>query len=217
MAEKKLTVRQKIKNFLKQNIYAVVVATSVVILAVALAVTAVVGARMREPNIGEENLGNIDTQPNIEQPPMEDAQASSTAPITFVYPVKDYTLGNTYTDTSLVYNETLNEYTTHLGIDFIVGENADVMASLDGVVESVNYDSLTGTIVMIDHGDGLKTSYSSLASEVNVTAGQKVSAGEVIGKASSSASSEQNIGAHLHFETIKDGVSVNPMNYLGEK
>ena len=212
MKEQKIGFKQRVKLFFKKNLYAIVVAGSALVLAVALAITAMAGRDFsKQQESDQHDLGVI---PNI---PMEDAQASSTAPIIFNYPVEEYTLGNTYNDSSLVYNETLNEYTTHLGMDFIVSGNVDVMACYGGTVESIDYDSLTGTKIVIDHGDGLKTVYQSLDSDVTVQVGQKVAAGEVIGKASDSAGGEQGLGAHIHFETIKDGQAVDPMTYFGEK
>lgn len=215
MKEQKLSFKQKVKMFFKKNCYAIVVAGSALILAVALVVTAFA----RRAVVGKNNsdLGNINVIENDLIIGKEDAQESSTAPVVFMYPVKDYTLGSTFTDTTLVYNNTLKEYTTHLGVDFIVAEGAEVMASSDGVVEQVNYDSLTGTTIVINHGDGLKTTYQSLSGDVAVEVGQKVAAGMMIGKASNSAGAEHSLGSHIHFSTIKDGKSVNPMNYLGEK
>ena len=153
----------------------------------------------------------------VKIPDLDDALASSTAPVVFTYPVTNYTLGRSYSDTKLVYNETLKEYTTHLGIDFIVPDGSSVVASYGGTVESISYDSLTGTTIVLDHGDGLKTSYMSLSSDVAVKEGQAVKTGEVIGKASSSATGEQSLGAHLHFEAMQDGEYINPLTYLGEK
>lgn len=216
MKEQKESLKQRIKLFFKKNCYAIVVASSALILAVALAITAFVGSdisRKEKEHQQSPQTNQTETKGEIQ----EDAKPSSTAPIVFTYPVKDYTLGSTFTDSTLVYNETLNEYTTHLGVDFIVSDGAEVMASSDGEIEAINYDSLTGTSIVINHGNGLKTSYQSLASDVAVEVGQKVSSGEVIGKASNSAGGEQNLGAHVHFSAILNGSEVNPMNYLGEK
>ena len=216
MKERNTSFKQKVKLFFKKNCYAIVVASSALILSVALAVTAFARHDMIKNNIEEGNKSPVVENETIVEKE-EDAQESSTAPVMFMYPVKEYTLGSTFTDATLVYNKTLKEYTTHLGVDFIVAEGTEVMASSDGTVEQINYDSLTGTTVIIDHGDGLKTSYQSLAGDVPVEVGQKVTAGMVIGKASNTAGGEQSLGAHIHFSAIKDGTAVNPMNYLGEK
>ena len=211
MANNKLTTKQKIKNFFKRNSYTLVVAGSAVIIALSLVLTAVMRSRINEQVVEETNT-------NIEQvSPKEEVEASSTAPVVFVYPVKNYTMGNTYTDTDMVYNSTLNEYTTHQGIDFIVAEGSEVVAVYTGTVESISYDTLNGTKIVIDHGNGLKTSYGSLSSEIVISEGEKVESGQVIGYASTSATGEAGLGAHLHFEASENGTIINPMKYLGEK
>ena len=210
MVKNKITTRQKIKAFLKRNSYALVVAGCTLVVSLSLVLTAIARKNFNE-ELQENNPLIEDVAPN------EDVEASSTAPVVFIYPVKDYTIGNTFTDNEMVYNSTLNEYTTHQGIDFIVKDDAEVMACYAGVVEAVTYDSLTGTCVVIDHGNGLKTLYGSLNSNVSVAVGDKVEAGQVIGTASNSAGGESGLGAHVHLEASENGTPINPMKYLGEK
>ncbi|HIR53797.1 MAG TPA: M23 family metallopeptidase [Candidatus Onthovicinus excrementipullorum] len=57
---------------------------------------------------------------------------------------------------------------------------------------------------------GLKTRYAHCSS-LNVTAGQYVEVGEVIGRVGNTGRSE---GAHLHFEVIRYGQRVNPLPYI---
>lgn len=214
MSQEKLTKRERLKLFFKRNMYALVVSGSAFLLAIALAVTAIVRSKIIEKQQASENVGQIE---NVQTENIEKAEASTSDPIMFSYPVKEYTLGETHSDTTLVHNETLNEWTTHLGVDFIAPEGTDVLAAFYGTIESIEYDTLKGTTIIIDHGEGLKTSYSSLGENLPVEVGQTVQTGDVIGKTSTSASSEASLGAHLHFETFLDGQNVNPMNYLGEK
>lgn len=211
MNQNRITRKQKIKAFFKRNSYALVVACSALILAFSLVMTVIARSRLAYM----ENLENSENIENVK--PNEEVQESSTTPVVFVYPVKDYTMGNTFTDSEMVYNATLNEYTTHQGIDFIVKEGTEVVACYDGTIESVSYDTLTGTAVVIDHGNGLKTSYMSLSSDVQVNVGDKVKTGQLIGYASSSAGGESGLGAHLHLEAMENGKQINPMTYLGEK
>ena len=56
--------------------------------------------------------------------------------------------------------------------------------------------------------------YKSLNKEVKVKIGDKVRAGDVIGQVSETMAEEWNVGPHLHFEMIKNGVKVNPGDYL---
>ena len=69
--------------------------------------------------------------------------------------------------------------------------------------------------IVIEHANGLQSVYSSLDStDINVQVGDKVSMGDQLGVASTSASNESLTGAHLHFELIEDGTKIDPNNYL---
>ena len=72
-----------------------------------------------------------------------------------------------------------------------------------------------GNYVQIDHGNGICTLYAHLAS-VNVSPGQQVSTGTVVGKigATGNVVSSGGGGYHLHFSVIVNGTFVNPMPYL---
>lgn len=67
-----------------------------------------------------------------------------------------------------------------------------------------------GNLVVIEHAGGLTTVYAHLNS-IDVVVGQKVSRGQTIGRAGNSG---RSFGPHLHFEVRKQGVKVNPINYL---
>ncbi|HEX2701433.1 MAG TPA: M23 family metallopeptidase [Acidimicrobiales bacterium] len=67
-----------------------------------------------------------------------------------------------------------------------------------------------GTVVMIDHGDGL-TSISAHLSQVTVTRGQHVEPGTRVGAVGTSGSVT---GSHLHFELRRRGVLVDPRRWL---
>ncbi|MGN1227295.1 MAG: peptidoglycan DD-metalloendopeptidase family protein, partial [Christensenellales bacterium] len=60
----------------------------------------------------------------------------------------------------------------------------------------------------------MKSLYSSLDSAVNVKVGDEVKSGDVIGKVGDTANGEHTDGAHLHFEFYRDGVKVNPNDYI---
>ncbi|MBX7095669.1 MAG: M23 family metallopeptidase [Flavobacteriales bacterium] len=98
----------------------------------------------------------------------------------------------------------------HTGMDFPAETGTKVYASGDGVVENVesNYWGY-GNIVLINHGFGYKSMYAHL-SRFNAKIGQKVKRGEVIGFVGSTGKST---APHLHYEIIKNGEKVNPVNY----
>lgn len=104
----------------------------------------------------------------------------------------------------------------HAGID-ISGNGVfgkDIIASDGGVVKQVNstdsWGGGYGYYVIIDHQNGYASVYCH-CSKILVTAGQRVTQGELIAKVGSTGNS---YGAHLHFEIRINGTSVDPMPYL---
>lgn len=98
----------------------------------------------------------------------------------------------------------------HGGVDIGVPVGTKVIAVKSGTVVEAKYDKSYGYYVLIDHGNGLKTRYAHNKRNV-VSAGQKVSAGQLIAL---SGNSGYSTGPHLHFEVILNGKKVNPGNYL---
>ena len=99
----------------------------------------------------------------------------------------------------------------HGGIDFPVSTGSNVYAAASGRVIIVKYlDYSYGYYVLIDHGDGLSTLYAH-NSQILVSQGQTVSAGQIIAKSGSTGNST---GPHCHFEVRVNGNRVSPWNYL---
>lgn len=134
-------------------------------------------------------------------------------PITFIMPVDSTTSIGAYSET-MVFNSTLGRFSAHLAIDFFAPEGTEVFAVCDGTIESVETTLLKGTTVVIDHGNGLKTIYNSLADGESVSVGQSVKKGDVIGAVSTSNRQEAGSGAHLHFEVSENGELIDPAKYL---
>jgi len=90
-----------------------------------------------------------------------------------------------------------------------------IYASADGVVEEVatGWNGGYGGKIVINHGSGWKTLYAHLES-INVSAGQKVSAGSVIGVMGATGRTYPKGAVHLHFEIIKNGSKLNPISYV---
>ena len=99
----------------------------------------------------------------------------------------------------------------HKGMDFSAPRNTPVYAASNGII--VRADSRStgyGKHIRIDHGYGFVTLYAHLNS-YNVKRGQTVKKGDIIGFVGNTGRSK---GLHLHYEVIKDGRSVNPVNYF---
>ena len=122
--------------------------------------------------------------------------------------IKDFASDN------LVYSKTLDEWTTHTGIDIRADKMTVVTSSEAGIVESIKNDPRYGLTITISHPNGYKTIYSNLLSSEFVKEGDVVEQGQTIGTVGESASFEVADDPHLHFEIMKDGEYLNPTIYL---
>ena len=156
-------------------------------------------------------------KPDVPDVPVDNPDQTPDTPVivekvTFIMPV-DTTNYTEFTST-MAFNSTLNRFTAHKAIDFFAEEGTSVYAVYDGVVESVINDFLKGYTITIDHGNGLKTVYNSLADGESVMEGQRVKKGDVIGSVSITNRQEYKDGAHLHFEVYENDVAIDPIKYL---
>ena len=103
---------------------------------------------------------------------------------------------------------------THAGMDLAAPEGSEVCAVADGTVLSVFDDDMLGRTVTISHEGGYVTHYANLAEEVAVTAGDRVSAGQVLGTVGRTALAEIAEEPHLHFAVYKNNVPQDPEAYL---
>jgi len=95
----------------------------------------------------------------------------------------------------------------HRGIDFGAHWGQPIVAAADGQVERAGWAGGYGQQVRIAHGAGLESSYSHMSRMV-VAPGSHVRQGQLIGYVGTTGLST---GPHLHFETLRNGVAVNPM------
>ena len=160
-------------------------------------------------------VGDPDDKPNDQpivkpDPPVDDTPVDT--PLTFTAPCVG-TVTVSYSDTVLVWNSTLGQYSTHLAVDF-VAEDLRVLAVAGGTVKEVGYDALDGNYVIITHKDGYESRYFSLGDGVTLKAGDTVAEGDVIGTMSTTMAKESLDGNHLHFEMSKDGVDIDPLSVI---
>ncbi len=199
--------KSKINTFIKQN--ATYIVLGFCILAVMLSITLMLA-----------NKPHVNLDDNLEAPPIENPVEPEDKPtepvvtkVSFIMPVNNTTAINEYSE-AMVWNGTLKRYSAHLAIDFFAEDGTEVYAVYDGTVKSVETTLLSGTTITIDHGDGLVTKYNSLADGDEVTVGQKVEKGDVIGHVSSTNRQEYAEGAHLHFEVFENDAVIDPAKYL---
>ena len=122
--------------------------------------------------------------------------------------VRDFAVDN------LIYSETLQEWTTHTGIDIKAEKTTVVKAAEAGTVKTIKNDPRYGLTIIIEHANGFQTVYSNLLTSEFVVEGEKVEKGQSLGTVGNTAAFEIADEPHLHFEIIKDSVQVDPNIYL---
>lgn len=114
---------------------------------------------------------------------------------------------------SLIYFE--GTYMQSSGVSYSKDEVFDVVAILDGTVKEVKEDAMLGNVITIEHENGITSVYQSL-SDITIKTGDIITAGQVIAKSSTSNISTE-LGNHLYFELIIDGICVDPENYYDKQ
>ena len=145
-------------------------------------------------SISEDSLKDVQTQPNV-------------------MPINGEIL-NPFSNGELVKSETLGVWKTHDGVDIKGDLGAQVKAMNKGKVTKVWEDPLMGYSVTIDHGNGIIGYYCNLSKEMNVSEGDQVNAGEVIGAIGDTAESEIAELSHLHFALKKNGNWIDPIEFI---
>jgi murein DD-endopeptidase MepM/ murein hydrolase activator NlpD len=134
---------------------------------------------------------------------------------TLSWPISGRVITSPFRDPNYPFRRIIGE---HSGTDFRSPQGSPLYAAADGYVARVKFDGSTAyAYIMIIHNDGLSTVYGHV-SAVNVEVDQYVVKGQLIGKTGGApgrpGSGSFSTGPHLHFEVRKNGIPVNPMDYL---
>jgi murein DD-endopeptidase MepM/ murein hydrolase activator NlpD len=103
----------------------------------------------------------------------------------------------------------------HPGVDIAMPRGSAVIATASGTVIEICKSTVQagyGNYIEIDHGNGFITRYAHLE-DVQVKYRQKITKGSVIATVGNSGGS---IAPHLHYEIIRDGITVDPVHYMIE-
>lgn len=163
-----------------------------------------------EPEKQTEPVQKDDPEP-VKQ--TESEQAQETVSDVFTWPVKGAVLRD-YSVETLSLDPTMGDWRTHAGMDIAAAEGVQVLAISAGTVTQVYDDDLMGTTVVVDHGGGLQSWYSNLAKETAVAEGDTVEIGSTLGTVGGTAIAEVGVEPHVHLETVLNGASVDPKEYL---
>lgn len=100
--------------------------------------------------------------------------------------------------------------TKHMGVDIPGRLNTPVYASRKGKVIFAGYSGGYGNLVIVRHDKGYTTYYGHLNS-ITTKAGANVGVGVMIGRMGSTG---RSTGSHLHFEVRRNGVALNPADFI---
>jgi septal ring factor EnvC (AmiA/AmiB activator) len=123
------------------------------------------------------------------------------------WPVRGNVVGHFGPETHPRFHTTINNN----GLDIAAQIGTPVRSVGKGRVEYTSEDYASyGPIVILNHGDGFFTLYAHL-SEILVSVGQEVTAGQIVGRVGDTGSLK---GPILHFEVRKGGTALNPEDWL---
>ncbi len=131
------------------------------------------------------------------------------------WPVPSHVIMATFHDPDYPYRNIIGE---HSAVDIRAKQGTAIGAAADGYVAKVKFEGNSNyAYIMIIHGNGLATVYGHV-SAVYVSTDQYVVQGQAIGRTGGTpggiGSGGFSTGPHLHFEVRKDGLPVDPQNYL---
>lgn len=103
----------------------------------------------------------------------------------------------------------------HHALDIAGPFETPTYAAKAGVVEKAQcgWNSGYGCVIIIDHGNGIKTLYGHHA-RLLVSPGDQVETGQTIGLMGNTGNVRGITGIHVHFEVIVNGARVNPLGYV---
>ncbi len=132
--------------------------------------------------------------------------------ITYRLPVAGE-LQKEFSKEELLWNETMQDWRTHNGVDIEAEEGAEVVTAAPGTVMEAYKDEMCGFTVKVSHSDGTITVYKNLGKTV-VEKDDILDEGQMIGTVGSTGAFEMMQKPHLHFEVVLEGKHVNPLEFI---
>lgn len=187
---------------------------AVVLTVVAIIVIAITVARRNVPSgITGGGSGSVITEDSGDQSTgLEDKNKLPS----FALPIENCQLDVDFSDTVLVFSQTMGDYRTHMGIDLSCELGQEVMAVADGVIKNIWNDPFMGTCISIEHTGNAISYYKNLDPVVKegIVIGASVSQGDVIGAVGESAMNEISQDPHLHLELKVNDKHVDPKDHI---
>ena len=210
--KKKTKLSKEKKFYLFTAIGCAAVLVAIIVVAIAVSNSGSATNQGANPPSSESTLPDQPDEPSTPDEPNKPDEPVSGETEGMILPVAAVNITNEY---GFFHNQTLNNYYVHTGVDFTTSAGAEVFAVEDGVVESIYKDDiLLGTEIVLDHGNGLKSVYRFVTEAEGLKVGAEVKKGDVIATVAEATGNEYKDGAHLHFEIMANGESVDPTLHL---
>lgn len=162
-------------------------------------------------NSQEVQTVSVDKNTNTTQ--ATSVKKPSIVPLSFTKPIEGEIIKG-YSVDKLLYSITLESWKTHDGVDIKAEIGKNVKSVEKGIVEKVYDDSFLGTTIIIDHGQGYKSIYSNLDTDVSVKEKQNITKSKVIGKVGKTSIGEIKDGSHIHFMLMLNNKVVDPTSKI---
>ena len=159
------------------------------------------------------NVANANADANSEGNQTNTTETAENKTLSFSMPVEGEIVKD-FAQDNLIYSNTLEEWTTHTGIDIKADKTTVVKSAEAGMVKTIKNDPRYGLTIVIEHENGFQTVYSNLLTSEFVVEGENVEKGQSLGTVGNTAAFEIADEPHLHFEILKDSVQVDPKLYL---
>lgn len=113
----------------------------------------------------------------------------------------------------LLWDDTMQDWRTHNGIDIASDVGTEVDTAGEGTVIESYEDEKYGFVVKVQHADGVVTVYKNLEKTV-VEKDDILDKGQMIGTVGNKGAFEIAQKPHLHFEVIIEDKNTNPLNLI---
>lgn len=129
-----------------------------------------------------------------------------------LWPIVGNVLLNYSMDKTIYFN-TLEQYKYNPAIVIQAAKGDPIVASVDGVVESLFTDDVIGSGFVMEVGNGYQLTYGQLENIV-FESGQQINKGDIVGYVSEPSKYYSMEGYNVYFKLEKDGIPVNPMSQM---
>lgn len=119
-----------------------------------------------------------------------------------------------YSLDQVIYDATLDQFRINDSISIAGAAAENVCAAAAGIVTEIGYTEELGHYVVLEHGNGFRTTYGQMQDNFALAVGERVEEGNVLGQLAEPVQSSVALGDHLTFKVTLNGEAVDPLEYL---